>query len=415
MNAKENKKSSGFMWNVIGGGLVACQSAFLMFLAARFYSQEEAGMISSAYAIAVLAFTASRYGMRNYQVTDKRDEFTFRSYYYSRHITVIAVILLVLVYLGVSVYFSDYSFNKSLLVLEIVLLRSINSFEDVYLGRFQQMGYFAIGARIMALREMALLICMCIGMMCRLSLSAVFLCGIVISALMDIFLIHEKKDYLFLNDENDTGNDQIVKLLKKCFPLCLGTSLAIYASNIPKYVADWYLDELSQAIVGYLMLPIFVIALFNQFIYTPFIKKLGDLWNEKEHSEFYKRIICQSILIIGMTILVLVFMLVIGLPILSLVYDIDLSPYRSEFVVMLIGGALYALEYYLAIPVTIIHEQKKLAAAYIISILVALIYQKWIVCEYGLKGVAYLYILVNMIITLIFISILLLRKAEFKK
>ena len=112
---------------------------------------------------------------------------------------------------------------------------------------------------------------------------------------------------------------------------------------------------------------------------------------------FYRRVIIQSAIIMGTTVLVLVFSLLIGLPLLSFVYDIDLSSYKLEFIMMLVGGALYALEYYLTIPVMIIQEQSKLAYAYVIAILVSLFCQKAIVHGYGLLGVAYLYILINLL------------------
>lgn len=410
MKVKEEKKASGFIWNMIGGGLVACQSALLMLLAARFYDQETAGMISISYAIAILAFTISRFGMRNYQVTDAEGRFPFKCYRNSRYITIAVTMLVVLIYLVTSICFNKYSLYKSMIVMETVLLRMISSFEDVYLGRFQQMGYFAVGAKIMAIREIVLLGTMCAGIICGFPLLIVLLIGIMVSALVDVFLLRRKGNYLFCNSEKEVHFGQIGKLLEECFPLCLGTSLAIYVSNIPKYVTDRYLDEMSQAIVGYLILPVFVITLLNQFIYTPFIKDLGDLWNEKKYRGFYKKIIFQSIFIIGTTVIVLASMMLIGLPILSWVYVIDLTHYRSEFAAMLVGGALYALEYYLVIPLTIIHEQKKLAVSYIISIVISLICQKGIVTRYGLLGVAYLYIFVNLLLTLIFGIILFMKR-----
>jgi uncharacterized membrane protein YgaE (UPF0421/DUF939 family) len=77
-----------------------------------------------------------------------------------------------------------------------------------------------------------------------------------------------------------------------------------------------------------------------------------------------------------------------------------------EFVLLLVGGGLYALEYYLIIPVTVMHEQMKIALSYVAAIVMSLVVQKSLVDGFGLAGVGFLYIFVNLIITLLLVFVI---------
>lgn len=332
MNLKNKiSQTKDIFWNVLGGGLVAMQSSILLIFVARFYNQEMSGMVSIAYAFAVLAFTIARYGIRNYQVTDQKNEYSFREYLIGRYFSVIVTIMLMIIYLGIQFGSDSYSLEKAIIVLEVVLLRMVNAVEDVYLGRLQQVGKFEIGAKLMALREMLLLIVIVVFMIIRIDLRIVLMIGIIFSALTDVIMIFNKRPDLALSEDiqNRKDRDRIRRLLKENFPLCLGTALAVYASNIPKYTTDWYLNEYSQAVVAYLILPVFTIALFSQFAYTPFVKQLGDAYQNGDITLFCRKIKFQILFTTGLAVVICVLCLWIGLPILSYIYDIDLMKYKS--------------------------------------------------------------------------------------
>ena len=408
---ENNRKSTGFFWNVTGSGLVACQSAILLFFCARYYDQETAGIVSISYAVAMLIYTMARYGVRNYQVTDNEEKYSFSDYFYARWAAVVCAFIVMAVYLLCMVLFNEYTFNKTVIIVEITVLRTINSVEDVYLGRFQQKGNFAVGARIMAVREFVTLAAVCALICSGMEITLVLLLGIISGIVIDILMIKKSYDFLEPDEAGFRGFrvGRVKDLLVECFPLCLGTVLAIYASNIPKYVTDWYLDEISQAIIGYLILPVFTIALFNQFLYTPFVKDLGDLWNIGEYGGFIRKILKQSFVIIISAGIVMALSYYVGIPLLSIVYDIELRPYIKEFVLLLIGGGLYALEYYLTIPVTIMHENKKIAISYVSAIFISFLLQKRLVSDHGLQGVSILYCVVNLVITLVLVCSICFR------
>ena len=85
-------------------------------------------------------------------------------------------------------------------------------------------------------------------------------------------------------------------------------------------------------------MPAFVINLFSEFAFKPYLTSLASLWIEEKITNFLNKIKQLFLLIIVFTIVTLVVGLLIGLPILSWIYGIDLSPYLKEFMILLLGG-----------------------------------------------------------------------------
>ena len=124
-------------WNAFGGGLFAGQMAFILIFISRKSSLETAGIITIAYAIANLILAVSRYGVRNYQITDTENN-TFADYLSARKFSTIIAAVCGIGYLWYSSVFGNYSLYKVIIVGEIIALKLIDGVEDVYLGRYQQ-------------------------------------------------------------------------------------------------------------------------------------------------------------------------------------------------------------------------------------------------------------------------------------
>ncbi len=416
VNEVKRKKQTGFFWNLIGGGLVASQTAILLFFVARNYGQELAGITSISYAIAILIYTIAKYGMRNYQATDVNAKYPFSEYLASRIISVFAALVLVVLYLAVSYAINGYSLFKILVIFEIVVLRMVNAVEDVFCGQLQRSGRFYEGARIMALREALTLTILIVFLWFKVDLRISYAVGVVFSILIEIFLLRTAgDDFLISHTVVGLNKRSLLNLMKECFPLLIGTSAAIYISNIPKYVTDWYMDDISQAIVGYLILPVFTIALLNQFIYTPFISDLAEIFHGGEKELFYRKILRQIILVVIFTVIIGIVSVIVGIPVLSYIYGIDLSPYNTVMILLMIGGGLYAIEYYLTIPMTIIERQGSLAYGYIVAIVISFLIQKRLAQNDGLQGVGIIYIVVNLILTLFEILVIVIHVVNNKR
>lgn len=404
IHSKDIKRSS-IIWNALSGFLNAGQASIILIFVSNKLDLSMAGKVTIAYAIANLLLTVAKYGIRNYQVTDTLEKYSFSDYFYSRCFTTFISFFLLTIYLLYMLSFRNYSSSKGMIIFEITLLKMIESFEDVYIGRYQQNGRLDIGAKIMTLRLIVATSSICILIYIGVEIYITLFIGVLSSFIMDIYLL--KSTFWAANAQlSEIHFANIRRLLSQCLPLCIGMTLSIYIGNMPKYVIDAYMDEEVQAIFGYIMMPVFIITLLNQFIYQPLVKDLGDLWNKDNIKAFKEKIYKQFFVVAGLTLIAIVGGLMLGLPILSVLYNADLLPYRIEFTVLLLGGSFYALAFYLNVPITIIKKQNFIAYGYVITTILSLVLGKYFVLEMGIMGAALLYLSINIMLFILFLIIL---------
>jgi O-antigen/teichoic acid export membrane protein len=168
------------------------------------------------------------------------------------------------------------------------------------------------------------------------------------------------------------------------------------------------MNEEAQAIFGYIMMPVFVITLLNQFIYQPMVKDLGDLWEDKNITKFRDCILRQCLIVLGLTVAIIIGGVLVGLPILSMMYNINLTSYTTEFALLLAGGSLYALACYLNVPLTTIRKQNYIAVGYFVATCLSLILGRYFVVTDGMLGAAFLYLCVNTMLVAVYAVVLAL-------
>lgn len=407
-----NAKKNGVVWNAIAGMLNAGQSAIILLFMSRKLSMQDVGIFTIAYAVAVLVSTIALFGVRNYQVTDYGLENRFSDYVASRVITMLITIMGLMLYLYYMREQRGYSEYKILIIVEICILKLIDAFDDVFFGLYQKRGRLDVASKIFAFRLMISTVIISVCVYCSGSLSLAIWAGIASSMIIDGVLL--PLTYNEMTQEKKVKPDigHIKDILVGCFPLCVGTSLSTYIGNVPKYMIDDYMSEDIQAVFGFIMMPVFVIMILNKFIYQPTIKTLGDLWNERKISEFMKRVWVQYVIVVVLTIIVMIGGAIAGIPVLSLLYDVNLSAYKMEFLVLLLGGGLYALAYFIIVPITIIRFQRSIAIGYIITAVLALFLGKCFVMSFGMMGAALLYLLINLIQVIFFTGAMLLGIKE---
>ncbi len=406
LGKEKTAKSSSVIWNTIGGTVNAGQSAIILIFISHRLGLVTAGMVTIAYALAQLFMSVAKYGVRNYQVTDVQEQTSFREYFFARLITLVGAGVALVVYLFIVIRFGDCTADKAWIIFEVVILKMVDSFEDVFIGRFQQVGRLDIGAKIMAIRLIFSTAVICIAVFAGTNIFIALFLAIICSVILDIWFLG--KTFKTVNyGQSKTSKNNIWQLFKVCLPLCVGTTLAIYIGNAPKYMINWYMDESTQAIFGYIMMPVFIITLLNQFIYQPVIKDLGDFWVRREITAFRKRVYRQCLIVAGLIVAALILGMTIGLPILSFIYGTDLNGYRPEFAVLLLGGGFYALAYYLNVPITTIRRQNSLAIGYLVATVVSIVLGRWFVIQQGIMGAAIMYLVITVLLAAIYFVVLM--------
>lgn len=399
-------ESDSFLWNMIGSIIMAFQSVIMLMILTRTLGLQEAGIFTIAYANANLFLTIGKYGMRYFQVSDVKNQFTFSEYLTSRIITSVAMLLVSFSYVGISAVQGGYTFEKMQVILWMCIFKAVDAMEDIYHGLYQKENRLDIASKAMTLR-MGITI---IVFGCGLVILKDLLISLIISTLLTVILllIFTKWTCTPFHAEllrAEINKRQIIALLKVCFPLFLGAFLSFYIGNAPKYAIDSMLNDELQACYGFISMPVFVIGLLNGFIFNPMLYQMSVLWNQRHLKRFVFKTVIQTGIVALITLACLVGAYLLGIPVLSLIYNTDLSPYKMELLVLLLGGGFLGISGLLNAVITIIRGQKWMLWGYVFVAVLAYLFSDQIVGTYGMLGASVLYTVLMGILCVIFAGI----------
>lgn len=408
-----NVTKDSFIWNMIGSMIMAFQSVILLMILTRTVGLIESGIFTIAYANANLFLTIGKYGMRNFQVSDVKEEFSFEEYKTSRIITVFTMAVLSVGYVLYSSIVNEYSFEKSMIIIGMCIFKLPDAIEDVYYGEYQKCGRLDIASKAMALRLLLTLIIFSITVMISKNLLyALFISSCATFVIMYVFL---KWTYGKFKRTTEMQWNNVIKLLKYCFPLFAGSFLSFYIGNAPKYAIDSLLTDELQACYGFLAMPVFVIGLLNGFIFNPMLFKLSCLWNEAKIKLFLKQVVIQTAIVAGITSVCIFGASLIGIPVLSLLYNTNLSSFKTELLILLLGGGFLGFSGLLNAVITIIRCQKNLLWGYFAVAIIAFFISNPIVKKYQITGAAILYMVLMSIICVCFLFIFIWKIVKYYK
>lgn len=403
-----NIERNSYIWNMAGSLLMAFQSVIMLMILTRTLGLMEAGVFTIAYASANLFLTIGKYGMRYFQVSDVKKQFTFADYKMSRVVSVSAMIGVSALYVAYASASNGYTLEKTQVIIWMCLFKAVDAIEDVYLGLYQQKNRLDVASRIMALRIGITIIIFGVGLVVFNSLLLALITATASTVLL--FLLFTRWTIgTFRAEEEDKKADKkrLLLLLRRCFPLCAGSFLSFYIGNAPKYAIDAMLSDELQACYGFIAMPVFVIGLLNNFIFNPMLYHLSVLWNDRKVKQFALRTAAQMGIVAAITIVCIGGAYLLGVPVLSWLYNTDLAPYKMELLVLLLGGGFLGMSGLLNAVITIIRYQQSLMWGYAFVAVLAYMLSDRIVGDCGMMGAAALYTALMGILCLVFFLVFL--------
>lgn len=408
-----NIERDSFIWNMAGSLLWAFQSVIFLMILTRTVGLEESGIFTIAYANANLFLNIGKYGMHNYQVSDVKKEFSFQEYLLSRWITTVAMIIISVVYVVYTAHINQYSSDKTWIMAWMCLFKISDSMEDVYFADYQKKERLDIASKILTMRMiLTILFFIMVVIITKDLLTTLIFTTVFTMSLMVLFIKWTKSEFY---EEKVCDKKQIAELLKVCFPVFFSAFLSFYIGNAPKYAIDAQLTDELQACFGFIAMPIFVIGLLNGFIFNPILYHISCLWNQSKWNLFIKEVIRQIFIVCGITFLCVVGAYLLGIPVLSLLYNTDLSSYKTELLILLAGGGFLALSGVLSSVLTIMRMQNALAMGYGAVAFLAWLLSNEIVKKYEMIGAAVLYLGLMAILCVCFAFMLLIKIIKEKK
>ena len=370
--------------------LFAFQSVIMLMILTRVLGLRDAGIFTIAYANANLFLTIGKYGIRGFQVSDVRRQFSFWEYARSRWVTSLAMVIVSAGYVLYTGIKNVYGSDKTLVIFCMCLMKVVDSAEDVFCGLYQQRNRLDVGAKAMTLRLAATILVFGAGLiLLKNLLAALLIAAVCTTALFLLFIGSSYQE--FVQEDKPAKWKNVWLLLRTCFPLFAGQFLSLYITNAPKYAIDALLTDELQACYGFISMPVFVIGLLNGFIFNPMLYKMSILWEDRQIRPFVWKTVRQIGIIALITLVCIAGAWLLGIPVLSWLYNTNLAPYKTELLILLLGGGFLGLSGFMATMNTIIRRQRGLMWGYAAVALLAFFCSERAVMRFGMLGAAVLY------------------------
>jgi len=401
MTLNEGKATrQDFIWNMIGSTCYSLSSILYLMLVTRICGVVPGGIFALAFATAQLLLTFGRYGMRTYQATDTKRLYSFREYGFTRVITCVGMVLCSLPYCLAM----GYELERVLIFALVAGMKMIDAVEDVYHGELQRSDHVAVMGKCLAARNV--FSCVVFGgvMIVTKNLLATCLVTDVLSLVfcLGINLLAVRR---YCPKDARFQTDDVRELFVVCFPIFISTFLSLFLYNIPKYAIDLYLTEDIQTYYSVLFMPSFIITLFSEIITRPLLTSIAVAWDDDQAR--FKSIVRNIFLLIAAgTVCVVVGGHLIGRWLLELIYGVDLSPYKLEFVILLVGGGFSAAVYITYNILISIRAQRYIIMGYMGVAIISVPLTYIMVDNYSVLGASMSYLFTCMALEQVFGSVL---------
>ena len=410
----DNLERKIYLWNIIGSMANALASVILFFAVTRVLGANDAGIFQLANSTALMMLTIGFYEMRAFQATDVKGVYSFSDYLTSRFVTVAAMVVTSFFF----VYLSGYTPEKAAVTLLLCIYKVFDALEDVFHGLYQQQGRLDVAGRSLSLRVLLSTAAFVAALLATRSLLGACIAAIVAAAI-GFMLFNLTIFRNFYGGAFHWNKQAVFKLLWVCLPMFAGSFMLVYINNAPKYAIDTYMSLENndyQAYFGALFMPSFVINLFSTFIFRPMVTPMAQAWANRDRSRLTRIIGKLLVAIVFLTVAGEVVGYFFGIPILSWFYGLDLSAYRPELLILVLGGGCNAVVTLMFYGITVLRKQKLLVVGYGATLALSLIIANILVKSYGLMGASVSFLLSMAALALLFFIIFIVcYKKEARK
>ena len=405
---EEASYKKSFFWNMMGSGLNAFASLVMLMATTRIAGEIQGGIFSIGFAIASLMWSLASYETNTFHVTDGKHEFSNENFLHVK-------LLLCIVTVGVSVVyilFQQYDSYKSCVAFLLCMYKIIDAFSGLFYGLFQKSMRLDISGRSYFLRVFLSIIGFCITLWITKDLVWAVLAACILEVLwIAIYEIPLSK--FVINYRMRVEWKKIGSILIKCFPLFCASFLLMYVNNIPKYTIDNVLNEQMQNAFGIIFMPASIINLMGIFVFRPLLMTLVRSWNENKINRIVSILLKCIFLVVVITAVCAIGAFWIGIPVLQLIYGVELTAYKTALVIIMIAGGSNAAISFLYNVLVVTRKQVLILVAYIPAVIIALMIAEELVTKYALVGAAIVYFVsVNVIVIILFIMVMVILKSR---
>lgn len=374
-------KKKEFIWNTVGSMVFSVFNAITLMFCTRLNGVEIAGIFSICYATCCILNAIGDMGIRIFQVTDTKREYKYEDYFYSRIVAIVLMLIIGAIYVAIT----GYSNEKLFIFVILILIRVLDNFSETFQAEFQLNDRLDLAGKSLLIRNsvemLAFIIFNKITNNIYISFGAMLLFGVF------VLIFYEYRNIKkYVKERLSYNYSKVKKIVMESIPLGISTLFNMYVINAVKYAIEKYGNNEMQTYFNILYMPTFVINLVSLLLIKPFLKVFGEYWNNKEYGKFIKIIVKLDLILILCTLGIEIVCMFIGIPILNMLYKVDLTEYKMQLLLMVLSGLFYAMATVMFYALGTMRRQKNTTIAYIITSVVSMLVSYTLVNKYSMIG-----------------------------
>lgn len=406
------KEKENIVWNMAGSFCYAFASMVLSFLVMRVIGEEEGGIFSFGFStFGQQMFLLAYFGIRSYQVTDMKGEYSFGDYFHHRVLTCTGAVAAGFLYLAARVLFlpEGYSVYKAVVIFLLVCYKVIDGFADVYESEFQRNGNLHLTGKSNTFRTILTVGVFLISLVAGHNL--LLSCVLAVAAQALGLLLFNIQVINALDGVNRTWErSHIGGIFKSTVLLFVSVFLDFYIFSAAKYAIDAHMNDTASGHFNIIFMPTSIINLAAGFVIRPFLTYLTEYWNRGQYQEFERMLKRLCLMIGGLSVLAIGGTCLLGKPVLAILevvlgndYTGRLTGYDLPFILIVTGGAFYALLNLFYYVLVILRKQKMIFCLYLGLTVLAAVLSPILVKQAGIMGAAVSYLVLMVIMAVVFV------------
>lgn len=322
-----NSMTKNVMWNSCGSTFYSMCQWVITILVVHLTSYEVAGVLALAMSVSSSFAAISLFSMRNYQVSDIKQQYSNNVYVSSR---VITCFLGIIICLGASFFISENS-SDFLCVNAFMLIRTAEASVDVLHGVNQGYVRYDIIGKSYIMRGFVIVIFFCIGLKLTGDL-AITLIVVAVINLVIVYVYDWKQTNQLGKIVLNIKESEIIDLLKKCAPIVIFAFL-LSAENViaKKFLQAQYGNEM-LGIYSSMASPTLIVQVFASVAFNPFLPGLMKMFWEDNIEEFKKTLVKVVLLLAASGIIITLGATLLGKFGLVILFKESILTYYSLFI-----------------------------------------------------------------------------------
>ncbi|TDT79867.1 O-antigen/teichoic acid export membrane protein [Bacillus sp. AG1163] len=374
-----------FSWTLVGNIIYAATQWAIIMVLAKMLGSDAVGIYSLALAVTAPIYMFANLQLRQVQITDINNRFTFGIYFSLRCLSTLLAFGVILIIC----FFNNYSFEAEIIIILIALAKAIESISDLVFGVFQKNEAMDFVSKSLIMKGIMTLIILCVVLFTTHNFILAILLSFIFTRMFVLLFYDLKNAKKITSIKLKFSKDELITLTLQSLPLGIVMMLISLNENIPRYFLGHYIGVKE---LGY----------FSSIAYIPFSgnivvmalgqaasPRLAKYYAENRIKEFIGMLL--KFMVIGVLILFagLVITILWGENILEILYTKDFAVYNSLLVILMIYFGMSYITSFLGFALTAMRNFK--VQPYLIGIVVVtnVLWNLLLVPKYGMLGAAY--------------------------